>query len=70
MSRPKNVVLVHGGFVDGSGWQEVYQLLRRDAGDLPLPDAQFMADSQVPWGVKALSGAVSEPAWRHKCPPC
>ena len=26
----KNVVLVHGGFVDGSGWQGVYDLLRKD----------------------------------------
>ena len=26
----KNVVLVHGGFVDGSGWQGVYNLLRKD----------------------------------------
>ena len=25
-----------------------------------------MADSQVPWGVEALNGAVSEPAWRSK----
>jgi pimeloyl-ACP methyl ester carboxylesterase len=25
-----------------------------------------MADSQVPWGVGALEGAVSEPAWRKK----
>ena len=23
------VVLVHGGFVDGSGWEDVYKLLRR-----------------------------------------
>ncbi|GAB3853099.1 alpha/beta fold hydrolase [Dactylosporangium cerinum] len=166
-----NVVLVHGGFVDGSGWQKVYQLLRQDgftvsivqnptlslevdaevtrrilqqqdgptvlvghsyggaviseagthpavcalvyiaafapdkgesvntliadpppgapvppilppqdgflfldrakfaasfAGDLPLYEAQFMADSQVPWGVSALAGAVTEPAWRTK----
>jgi len=31
------------------------------------PDlAQFMADSQVPWGVEALSGAVTSPAWRVK----
>ena len=27
---PKNVVLVHGGFVDGSGWQGVYGLLTKD----------------------------------------
>ena len=26
----KNVVLVHGGFVDGSGWEAVYQVLRKD----------------------------------------
>jgi len=25
-----------------------------------------MADSQVPWGVEALSGAVTEPAWKVK----
>ena len=27
---PKNVVLVHGGFVDGSGWQGVHSLLKQD----------------------------------------
>ena len=26
----KNVVLVHGGFVDGSGWQGVYDALKKD----------------------------------------
>ena len=26
----RNVVLVHGGFVDGSGWQGVYDLLKKD----------------------------------------
>jgi len=25
-----------------------------------------MADSQVPWGVEALSGTISEPAWKTK----
>src|SRR5262245_6694514 len=29
-SPSRNVVLVHGGFVDGSGWEAVYRLLRRD----------------------------------------
>ena len=28
--------------------------------------AAFMADSQVPWGVDALGGTISEPAWRSK----
>ena len=26
----RNVVLVHGGFVDGSGWEPVYKLLKKD----------------------------------------
>ena len=31
------------------------------------PDlAAFMADSQVPWGVQAFAGAVSQPAWKSK----
>src|SRR3954471_10257731 len=30
MSTATNVVLVHGGFVDGSGWQAVYDLLKQD----------------------------------------
>ncbi|MFG1678679.1 alpha/beta fold hydrolase [Nonomuraea sp. NPDC049269] len=36
------------------------------AADLPGQVAAFMADSQVPWGVDALGGSVTEPAWRHK----
>ena len=29
-SRVNNVVLVHGGFVDGSGWEGVYKILKKD----------------------------------------
>lgn len=36
------------------------------AADLPADLAAFMADAQVPWGVEALAGAISEPAWRAK----
>jgi pimeloyl-ACP methyl ester carboxylesterase len=36
------------------------------AADVDADKAAFMADSQVPWGVAALEGAVSEPAWRKK----
>jgi len=36
------------------------------AADVSQQTAQFMADSQVPWGLDALNGAVSEPAWRSK----
>ncbi len=171
MSKTNNIVLVHGGFVDGAGWRGVYDILKKDgfnvsivqnptislAGDVtatrlvidsqpgpvilvghsyggvviteagthpnvaglvyitafapdkgesvnslianpppgaPVPPilppkdgylfldntkfaasfaadvdpgtAAFMADSQVPWGVNALGGAVTEPAWKSK----
>ncbi|HEV8201501.1 MAG TPA: alpha/beta hydrolase [Candidatus Polarisedimenticolia bacterium] len=36
------------------------------AADVAEDTALFMADSQVPWGVEALNGAVSEPAWKGK----
>lgn len=36
------------------------------AADIDPETASFMADSQVPWGVDALAGAVSEPAWKTK----
>jgi pimeloyl-ACP methyl ester carboxylesterase len=167
----KNVLLIHGGFVDGSGWQGVYELLKKDgyhvsivqnptisladdvavtkrmlaaqdgpailvghsyggvviteagtdpkvaglvyiaafapdkgesvssliqnpppgapvppilppqdgylfldraqfaasfAADVSAAAAAFMADSQVPWGLDALNGAVTEPAWKSR----
>jgi pimeloyl-ACP methyl ester carboxylesterase len=36
------------------------------AADLAADRAAFMADAQVPWGVGALAGAISEPAWRTR----
>jgi len=36
------------------------------AADVDAEKAAFMADSQVPWGVEALSGAISKSAWRTK----
>lgn len=36
------------------------------AGDVEEEKAAFMANSQVPWGVEALDGAISEPAWKSK----
>lgn len=169
--RVNNIVLVHGGFVDGSGWRGVYDILRRDgfnvsvvqnstlslsgdvaatklildeqpspailvghsyggaviteagthpnvaglmyitafapdagesvntliaspapgapvppilppkdgylfldkakfqasfAGDVDDATAEFMANSQVPWGVDALAGQITDPAWKTK----
>ena len=36
------------------------------AADVDAEKAAFMADSQLPWGVEALSGTISEPAWKAK----
>jgi len=36
------------------------------AADVDEDKAAFMADSQVPWGEEALSGTISEPAWKTK----
>jgi pimeloyl-ACP methyl ester carboxylesterase len=36
------------------------------AADVDADTARFMADSQVPWGVAALAGKVSAPAWKSK----
>lgn len=52
--------------------QDGFLFLDRDkfhasfAADIPAELAAFMADSQVPWGVDALGGTISEPAWRSK----
>jgi hypothetical protein len=36
------------------------------AADVGEPKASFMAASQVPWGVEALAGEVTVPAWKSK----
>lgn len=52
--------------------QDGYLLLDRAkfaasfAGDVEAEKAAFMADSQVPWGLEALTGEISEPAWKAK----
>ena len=45
-------------FLDGAKFAASF------AADVNQEKAEFMADSQVPWGVEALSGSISVPAWR------
>ena len=52
--------------VDGFLFLDREKFAHSFAADLPPEDAAFMADSQVPWGVEALEGTVTEPAWRSK----
>lgn len=52
--------------VDGFLFLERDKFAASFAADVSAEQAAFMADSQVPWGVEALQGAVTEPAWRVK----
>ena len=47
-------------FLDRAKFAEAF------AADVAPAEAAFMADSQVPWGVNAPAGAVTEPAWKSK----
>lgn len=47
-------------FLDRAKFRESF------AADVSADAAAFMADSQVPWGLAALNGAVNEPAWKSK----
>src|SRR5262249_32505184 len=52
--------------------QDGYLLLDRTkfrasfAADVDPDTAAFIADSQVPWGLEALTGTVNQPAWKTK----
>jgi pimeloyl-ACP methyl ester carboxylesterase len=47
-------------FLDRAKFRESF------AADVDADEAAFMADSQVPWGVEALNGEVSQAAWASK----
>ena len=50
MSRIRNVALVHGGFVDGSGWKGVYDILRQEGYSVSVvqnPTVSFEDDVAV-----------------------
>ena len=52
--------------VDGFLFLDKAKFAASFAADVDADEAAFMADSQVPWGVEALTGAVTDPAWKHK----
>src|SRR3954465_14189312 len=43
MTDVRNVVLVHGGFVDGSGWRGVYDLLTADGFNVSVVQNQTLS---------------------------
>ena len=52
--------------VDGYLFLDKAKFAEAFAADVDPATASFMADSQVPWGVEALAGAVTNPAWKNK----
>ncbi|HEY4009741.1 MAG TPA: alpha/beta hydrolase [Acidobacteriaceae bacterium] len=52
--------------VDGFLFLDRQKFAASFAADVQPELASFMGDSQVPWGLEALQGAVSQPAWRSK----
>jgi len=52
--------------VDGFLFLDKTKFAPSFAADVDAQTAAFMADSQVPWGVEALAGAVTVPAWKSK----
>ncbi len=61
-SAPATIVLVHGGFVDGSGWQGVYDLLKADGYRVAIvqnPTLSLEGDAAAArWVIDALDGPV------------
>jgi pimeloyl-ACP methyl ester carboxylesterase len=52
--------------VDGYLFLDKNKFQASFAGDVDSAKAAFMADSQVPWGVKALGGTIGKAAWKTK----
>lgn len=52
--------------VDGFLALDKAKFIASFAADVKPDLARFMADSQVPWGLDALNGAITEPAWKSR----
>jgi hypothetical protein len=63
-----NVVLVHGRFVDGSGWEPVYEFLKMDGNDLRVvqnPTLSLEGDVAATNQIIDASAAWWRPALRN-----
>ncbi len=62
VAATKRIIAVQDGFL----FLDKEKFHASFAADVDAKAASFMAESQVPWGVGALSGTITEPAWRNK----
>jgi pimeloyl-ACP methyl ester carboxylesterase len=52
--------------IDGYLFLDTQKFAASFAGDVDAATAKFMAHSQVPWGLSALGGTITTPAWKSK----
>ena len=57
----RTVVLVHGGFVDGSGWEGVYQILRRDGYTVAIVQNPTISLAEDVAATKRIIAAQTDP---------
>ncbi len=51
---------------DGFFYLDKQRFVASFAGDVDKEKAEFMANSQAPWGAEALAGVITVPAWKSK----
>ncbi len=65
----KNIVLVHGGFVDGSGWEGVYNVLKKDGYTVTIvQNPTISLTDDVAWLSAARQGEIPC-VFRRRCEP-
>jgi len=60
-TKEKSIVLVHGGFVDGSGWEGVYQILKNDGYDVSIVQNPTLSLAGDVAATRAVIDAHSKP---------
>jgi hypothetical protein len=55
MPKINNIVLVHGGFVDGAGWRGVYDVLKKDG--FNVSPVRKSASAPLSWQALKVNGA-------------
>src|SRR5437879_7787421 len=61
-SAEKTIVLVHGGFVDGSGWEGVYKILKKDGYHVSIVQNPTLSLADDVAATKRILAAQNRPA--------
>ena len=76
MPKINNIVLVHGGFVDGAGWRGVYDLLKKDGFNVSIVQnptislagdvSRHQVDNRFPTGARDPGRALLRRGCHHR----